>query len=323
MVKRSNPGVFCSRIRRVSFSLPAVVLASLLLAHGDGVRPLRFGPYLQQDVLLEGSPFGSRYMPPSGAYNLQVGWMEPINILPHPLFRGTYLETQGNATVSPYQSDVGVIFNLKPIRFLEGGLGYNRLLFPYTLVGFNTGGNKDSLPSPERWRTTEILDLRKREAVGADVFTFQANFTMDVGPVQLHAGAFRSLWDVDVTDRDVVLEYHSGLLIQKRERINSFYGQTLIKMNPDFMLAGITARGIEFREQYWWATHTGLDEHLLSVGLSGIRRGRNNDRLYHGLDGLVGYWVAHPQLRGGDVLKRFHLSLQWMWNIQILHLGEN
>src|SRR6185295_18806521 len=119
-----------------------------------------------QGFLLEGSPFGSRYLPPSGSYNLQAGWMEPINILPSPLFRGTYLETQSNATLSAYQSDVGVVFNIKPIRFLEGGIGYNRLLFPYSLLGFNNGGNRDSLPDPAQWRTTEILSARKREAVG-------------------------------------------------------------------------------------------------------------------------------------------------------------
>src|SRR6185369_16088398 len=97
----------------------------------------RFGPFLQQSMALQGNPAGYARIFPFAAYNLQAGWMEPIAILPWPLFRGSYLETQGNATVSPYQTDFGIAFNLKPIRFFEFGLAYNRLFFPTTLAGFN------------------------------------------------------------------------------------------------------------------------------------------------------------------------------------------
>ena len=218
-----------------------------------------------------------------------------------------------------------MIINFKPIRFLEGGVGYNRLLFPYTLLGFSwpAGAGNGWVPSVEQWRTTQISSGRKNESVGADIFTYQANFTMDVGKVQLHAGAFRSLWDVDVQDRDVVLEYRSGLLIQRRDRINSTYAQMLLKLDPTSEWLGFRASGFEIRDQYWWVTHTGLTQNIVSAVLSGLRRGRNNDRAYHGLDILIGGWTDHPQFEGHEWWTRLYLNLRWTWNIQILHLGED
>jgi hypothetical protein len=304
---------------RKIFLFAALATATLSMAHDDGAQILRFGPFLQQGFTLEGSPAGYRYLPPSGSYNFQAGWMEPISILPKALFRGTYLETQGNATLSPYQADIGVVFNLRPIRFLEGGLGYNRLLFPNTLIGFHG----DSLPGLASWRTKEILGTGNREIAGADVFTFHVNATMNAGWFELRAGGFRSLWDVQVSDRDIFLEYHSGFLMKKRDRINSMYAQAMFNLEPYFQWEGFTARGLAIRDQYWWTTRTGLSQNLVSAGLTGFRRGHNDDRSYHGLDGLIGFWTDNPQLNGQDWWKHFYLSLQWTWNIQILHLGEN
>ncbi len=297
--------------------LLGILALAVPVAHADWVRPTRFGPFLQQGFSAEGSPVGYHFLPPSGSYTFQAGWMEPINILANDLFHGSYLETQGNATISPYQSDIGIVFNIKPIRFLDAGLGYNRLLFPYTLVGF------DSVPNLAQWRTTEIVDRRKRAAVGADVFTFHGNVTVDIGRVQLHAGGTHSLWDVDVQDEKFLLEYRSGLLIEKQDHVNSLYAQTLLNLEPYLSFWGFTARGFEARDQYTWTDHTELAENLVSVGFSGLRWGRNDNRKYHGLDGFVGVWIEHPQLQGKSLGNRLYLSLQWMWNIQILNLGEN
>jgi hypothetical protein len=284
------------------------------------VRPKRFGPFLQQGIELDGSPAGFRQTPTFGAYNFQAGWIEPIGVLPWGIFRGTYVETQGNATLSPYFSDVGTIFNLKPIRFVEIGLGYNRLLFHYSLAGFQG----TQLPEPDRWRTLDILRSDSLEAAGADVFTFHSNFTVDLARLQLHAGGFRSLWDVDVRDaRDIFFEYRSGLLVRKRDRINSLYGQALLNLEPHLGFLGFMARGVEVRDQYWWTSQTGLSQHLLSAGFSGWRWGRNSGRLYRGLDALLGFWISHPQLDNRPWQERLHVSLIWTWNVQILNLTED
>src|SRR5690606_41855562 len=74
-------------------------------AGADGVRPQRFGPFLQQSLIAQGNPSGYDRIYPFGAYNLQAGWMEPIAALPWPVVRGSYLETQANATAPPYQAD--------------------------------------------------------------------------------------------------------------------------------------------------------------------------------------------------------------------------
>lgn len=299
--------------------IPVFIPATLL--HADSVRPLRFGPFLQQSLLLEGSPAGYRYIPPSAYYNVELGWMESVSIIPISLFSQTYFEAQANATISPFQSDAGMLFNIKPIRYLEGGLAYNRLLFPYTLVGFDLP--VDSLPNPDQWQTSDIHLQRKHNAVGADVFTYQGNMTFDLGRVQLHLGASRSLWDVDVTDRNVLLEYRSGLLIQKRDRINSLYAQSSLKMDPKRAWWGFTAQEFTLRDQYLWTTHTGLEENLISAGFTGLRRGHNDFRSYHGFDGFIGYWTANPQFNGKDWWNRCQLRLQWLWNVQILYLRED
>ena len=305
--------------------LSGIFLALAIMTHAESVRPLRFGPFLQQGVTFEGSPVGYHYLPTTGAYNLKAGWLEPINIRAGDVFRGTYLEAQGNATLSPYQSDIEVLFNLKPVRFLEGGLGYNRLLFPYRMIGFSTpsGAAIDWLPALSDWRPGKIMDSRVREPVGADVFTFHGNLIVDVGRVQLLMGAFRSLWDVNTETKDIVLEYNSGLLIKRNDRLNSVYAQSLLTLDPYFAGWGFSAQGVVLRDQYTWATHTHQAENLVSAGFTGLRRGHNNDRAYHGLDGEIGFWTEHPQLAGKGWPLRLHLALQWIWNIQILHLGEH
>ncbi len=280
-------------IQPAFFSFFGALLAAVLAVNADTPPPVRFGPFVQQDVTVRASPTGFAYLPPSGWYSAQAGWMEPLNILPTALFRQTYLEAQGNATVSPYQADLGMTLHIKPIRFLEGGLGYNRILYPYTLVGFARPADSPAtwLPDPSEWRTREILGSRKNEGVGADVFTFQGELNAEVGKLQLNAGGFRSLWDVDITDRDIIYEYRSWpSLIRKRDRLTSLYGQGLLNVSPEF--GGFTMHGLEVRDQYWWVTHTGQSENLISAGFSGLRHGHNDERTYHGLDGLFGFWTT-------------------------------
>ncbi len=315
-------GPFCAFL--IAGAVAGTIAGAVSDARADGVRPQRFGPFLQQSVALQGNPAGYSRIFPFAAYNLQAGWMEPIAMLPWPLFRGSYLETQGNATVSPYQTDFGIAFNLKPIRFFEFGLAYNRLFFPNTLAGFNfpDTSNPAILPDKSRWRPTEIFGVDHLNAAGSDIFTYQANLTVNAGPAQLHAGGSYSMWDVDTRSNDLVLEYHSGLLIKRQDRIGSVYAQSLFHPEAELDFLGFTAEGFGVRNQLWWTVQTELSQNLLSAGFTGLRRGKNGGRLYRGLDGWAGYWTWHPQLTNQSPWQKLNLSLIWTWNIQILNLTE-
>lgn len=310
-----------------AFALVVPILLSLAGARpsdADGVRPQRFGPFLQQGVTMKGNPAGYSRIFPFADYNLQAGWMEPVAVLPWPLFRGSYIETQGNATVSPYQTDFGIAFNLKPVRFFEFGLGYNRLFFPNTLAGFDAPDSSSParLPDKALWRPAEVFGADRLSAAGADIFTYQANLTFDLGPLQLHGGSSYSLWAVDTRRHDLVLEYHSGLLIKRHDRIGSLYAHALFHPDSGLGALGFTMDGFGARNQLWWTVQTGLSQNLLSTGLSGMRYGKNGSRLYRGLDLWVGYWTWHPQLADADAWRKFNVSLEWTWNIQILDLTE-
>jgi len=314
------PGRFVRTIALTVAAAAALAAAS----QADGVRPQRFGPFLQQSVIAQGNPSGYARNYPFGAYNLQAGWMEPIAALPWPVFRGSYIETQGNATFSPYQTDFGIAFNLKPVRFFEFGLAYNRLFFPNTLAGFNypDTSNTDILPPRERWRPPQILGVDHLSAAGADIFTYQGNLTANLGPIQLHGGGSYSLWAVDTRSHDLILEYKSGLLIKRHDRIGSLHAQALVRPDSGMGFMGLTSDGFGMRSQLWWTVQTGLTQNLVSAGFSGLRRGRNAGRLYRGLDGWVGYWTWHPQLADQEAWQKLYVSLQWTWNIQILNLTD-
>lgn len=319
-------------ITRSLFITTPVRLAAVFLlagiatgaAHADGVRPQRFGPFLQQSLIAQGNPAGYNRVFPFGAYNLQAGWMEPIAALPWPVFHGSYIETQANATFSPYQTDFGIAFNLKPIRFFEFGVAYNRLFFPNTLAGYDFPDSADRsvLPARSRWRPPQIFGADHFTAAGADIFTYQGNVTFNLGPLQLHGGGSYSMWDVDTREHDLVLEYRSGFLIQRRDRIGSTYAQILIRPDSGMGMSGITAHGFGVRNQLLWSVQTELTQNLVSAGFSGLRWGRRGGRLYQGVDGWLGYWTRHPQMDGQNHWQKLNLSLQWTWNIQILNLTD-
>lgn len=310
---------------------PLRAAAALLFAsavtgagHADGVRPQRFGPFLQQSLIAQGNPAGYDRIFPFGAYNLQAGWMEPIAALPGPLFRGSYLETQANATVSPYQADFGIAFNLKPIRFFEFGVSYNRLLFPNTLAGFTYPDSNDYriLPERSRWQPPRIFGVDHLSVAGADIFTYQGNVTVNLGPIQAHGGGSYSMWNVDTRSHDLLLEYRSGFLIKRQDRIGSAYAQILVRPDSGLGVLGFKANGFGIRNQMHWSVQTDLSQNLVSVGFSGLQGARSGGRLYRGLDGWIGYWTRHPQLEDQDPWRKLNLSLQWTWNIQILNLTD-
>jgi hypothetical protein len=145
------------------------------------------------------------------------------------LFGGTYFETNGNLNVSPYTSDVGTTFNLKPLRYLELGLSYNRMMFHNSMVSFTRPG--DSKVDKRLYRPDEIALFAKAPG-GADIFTYHANFTLDMGPAQFYISGSRTLWDVDAKGKDYVFEYGDALLLATRDRVNNVMAQLAFDLRP-------------------------------------------------------------------------------------------
>jgi hypothetical protein len=130
------------------------------------------------------------------------------------------------------------------------------------------------------------------------------------------------MWDVDSRTNNLVLEYRSGLLIKRQDRIGSLTTQMLYRPDSGMGMLGLTAKGFGVRNQLWWTVQTNLSQNLLSAGFSGLRRGWNGGRLYRGLDGWVGYWTWHPQLTNREPWQKLQVNLVWTWNIQILDLQD-
>jgi hypothetical protein len=293
----------------------AALLSLSIPARGDSVKPLLFGPFFMNQVSVAGSPAGYDYMLTNGFYHFEVGWNEPFSENSQGFFGQTYFETSGNLNVSPFTSDLGTSFNLKPFRYLEFGLSYNRLVFHNSMISF-----QDSLiPDKSRYSPDAIFSGSK-DLAGADIFTYQANFTFNILRTQLYLYASRALWDIDATGKKFVFEYGDGLLIKRRDRVNNLLAQYSIDLQPWSLFRRNSFTGLVLRNQYWSTAQTGLERNMVSFGITGLRRGRNPERQRRGLDLSVGYWTQHDQIPAGDVAKSFVLLADWKWNIHFLKI---
>lgn len=296
----------------------ALLAATLpLLAWPDSVKPVQFGPYMVNTVSYIGNPASYRYALNNGHYRFLVGWIEPIGERSEGIFKDAYFETDGDFNVSPFQSDVGTTFNLKPIRYLEVGLSYNRMMFHNSLVAYTAPGVK--MIDLDDARPGDLMKL-DREFAGADVFTFQANLTFDIGPTQLFVQGSRALWDVDVPGKDFIYEYGNDLVIRPRDRVNNLVTQWNLDLSAFSRNPAWSYTGLALRNQYWQVVRTELEKNLVSVGFTGFRLGRNPARQRRGLDLFLGYWTMHPQLSSSDILQSLTLVAEWKWNVQFLKL---
>ncbi|HKP94257.1 MAG TPA: hypothetical protein VJ385_00745 [Fibrobacteria bacterium] len=303
-------------------SAALAALATALIAPAipaDTIKPLLFGPFFMNQVSVWGSPAGYDYVMTNGFYHFQVGWIEPLADGRKGLFGETYFETNGNLHVSPFTSDLGTTFNLKPIRYLEFGLSYNRLLYHNSLVSFARPGSDEKHPPRELYTPPEVL-ASGREVGGADVFTYQINFTLDMGRTQLYLFGSRQLWDVDAKGKDFVYEYGDDLLIRTRDRVNHANGVFSLDLRPWSLFRSVSFQGLEVRDRYWHSDHTELQKNLISFGITGFRLGRNPEHQRRGLDLSVGYWTYHDQIPEGDVAKSFMVIADWKWNIHFLKM---
>jgi hypothetical protein len=292
----------------------AALTLTFSLASGDSVKPFHYGPFVVNQVEMIASPAGYDYVLSNGFYHFEVGWVEPISDSPKGIFHGTYFETDGNVNLSPYYVNFGTTFNLKPIRYLEAGLTYNRLLYNNSMVAFQ------GLPERSQWAPRAIMSIDK-DPGGADVFTFQANATVDIGRAQFYIFGSRSQWDVDAAGKDFVYDYVEDFLIKPRDRVNYLMSQATLDLRPYSLTRYVSYSGIAFRNQYWHAEGTDLEKNLASFGITGFRIGRNSEFQRRGLDLSVGYWTAHPQIPAeADWSTHMVILADWKWNIQVLNL---
>lgn len=284
-------------------------------ARGDSVKPFLFGPYFMNQVNVVGSPVGYDYMLTNGFYHFEVGWMEPFARNSRGFLGQTYFESSVNLNVSPFTSDLGTSFNLKPFRYLEFGLSYNRLMFHNSMVAFPDS----TIPAKSRYSPEAIFSASK-DLAGADIFTYQANFTFDISRTQLYLYASRALWDIDATGKNFVFEYGDGILIKRRDRVNNLLAQLTLDLQPWSLFRRNSFTGFVLKNQYWSTAQTGLDRNLVSFGITGLRWGRNPERQRRGLDLSLGYWTEHDQIPAGEVAKSFVILADWKWNIHFLKI---
>lgn len=286
-------------------------------AWADTVKPIHFGPFFMNQITAAGGPMGYDYVLTNGFYHFQVGWIEPMSQEKTGLFMGTYFESNGNVNVSPYTSDVGTTFNLKPLRYLEMGLSYNRMMFHNSLVSF---ARPDGSKVDKKLYRPDQLTLFAKSPGGADIFSYQANLTIDLGRAQFYQYASRSLWDVDAEGKDYFFEYGDGLLMATRDRVNYFITQLTFDLRQLSVFSQVSFVGLAVRNQYWITDQTEIQKNLVSAGITGLRIGRNPRQHRRGLDFSIGYFTLHDQLPDNDFAKSLVLIADWQWNIQVLKI---
>ena len=300
------------------FAVLAIIATCSRELPADTVKPLLFGPFFLNQISLSGSPAGYDYILTNGLYHFQVGWIEPIAQGSEGIFSETYFETDGNFNVSPFTSDIGTTFNVKPLRYLEVGLSYNRMLFLNSMVSFAIPGG--GLPDKGLYRPDEILS-RHKELGGADIFSYHGNLTFDVGPAQLYLSDSLTLLDIDAKGKDFVYEYGDGLLVSIRDRVNHAMAQISYDLRPHSVFHTLSFVGLALRDQYWSTSHqTRIKKNLVSGGITGIRFGQNSQFQRRGLDLSLGYWTLHDQLPSGDFAKSWMIIADWQWNIHVLRI---
>jgi hypothetical protein len=289
---------------------------ALVHAANEPFPDIRFGPYVFNEMQAGISPVADDRVLPFGSYRLQVGWIEPITIGAS-YASCTFIETDAHVDVSPYQTDVGTTFSVKPFRLFELGITYNRLLFNGSMVGYNLlAGN--GLPPAQDWSAGRILSNQPGKANGADIFTFQAALHLKVSAVSAYLAASRALWDIDVSDKELVYEYESDLLIKKRDRIHKVTGELHLALPTWEWLKPFSLQGLFLQNRYWYTTQTRLEKNLVSFGLAGFRHGTNTPFQKRGIDISLGYFTANPQLDQAEPWQRLYISTDWKWTVDFL-----
>lgn len=295
----------------------AYAIPSHAATGGESFPEIRFGPYIFNEVQMAASPSGNEKVLPNGGYRLQIGWIEPITLDGQSYASCTFLETDVHADITPYQTDLGTTFSLKPFRLFELGMTYNRLVFNKSLKGFN----RDSVgkaPRLSAWSPGHVLATQPGAAVGADVFAFTGALHLENAWTSAYMSYTYFLWDVDLRDHEFLYEFENDLLIKRRDRVHAVKATLDAKMNQSDLFNPFTITGIFLRDRYWFASHTHLEKNLVEVGFAGLRLGRNSSSQKRGLDLSLGLFTRAPQLDGMAWWQRLYLSADWKWTIDFL-----
>ncbi len=307
---------------RAIFFLGSMLILLARFSFGDSVKPLTFGPFFVNGLSSRISPTGFNQVLSDITYHFQLGWIEPLATKSKGVFEETYFETDGNFNASPFTTDIGTAFYLKPIRYLELGLSYNRLLFNNSMVTFGStesSANGGGVPLHE-WQPSQVIAREYKELGGADIFTYQINGTFNIGPLQLYINGTRTLWDIDAKAKNYVFEYGTDILLKPRDRVNALLTQITFDLRPYSLFKTVSFTGLALRSQYWYAAQTRFEKNLISGGITGFRLGQNPERQRRGLDFSIGYWTMNPQLDDSDWKQNIMLLADWKWNIQFLKI---
>ncbi len=178
----------------------------------------------------------------------------------------------------------------------------------------------DSIVPLEEWRPSNVIARDHKEPGGADIFTFQANLTFNLGRTQFYLFGSRTLWDIDAKGRNFVFDYGDDILIKPRDRVSTALGQITLDLRPYSLYQSVSFTGLCIRNQYWHTTQTSLEKDLISAGITGFRLGQNPELQRRGLDLSIGYWLSNVQIPKGDWAKALVLLADWKWNIQFLKI---
>lgn len=284
---------------------------------GESFPEIRFGPYVFNEVQMAVSPSGNEKVLPNGGYRLQIGWIEPIALDGQSYASCTFLETDVHADITPYQTDLGTTFSLKPFRLFELGLTYNRLVFNQSLKGFN-GDSVGKAPQLSAWTPSHVLATQPGAAAGADIFTFTGALHIENTRASAYLSYAYSLWDVDLRAHEFLYEFENDLLIKRRDRVHAMKASLDAKTPHTTLLKPFTIGSVFVRDRYWFASHTRLEKNLVEVGFAGLRLGHNSSTQKRGLDLSLGLFTHSPQLDDMIWWRRLYLSADWKWTIDFL-----
>ncbi len=270
----------------------------------------RFGPYVVNSLSAAMTPFATDLSLPHLGYHFKLGWMEPIVWEPGSIFHATYFESIVKANITPYQADVGTAFNIKPLRFLDVGLSYNRLQFLKSRVTF---ASEEALPPTQSWRPDRI-HTRNGGWGGADVFTFNLGLTVKMQRLTLLGRGTHALWDVKSRGGAYVFEYRNNMLIRTSDRINMLEAQAHFNLNPWAPIS------LKATNKYWNANRSGVEQNRIAAGFTGLRWGTNGRNEKRGLDLLLGKWTLHPHVSTRSLKDSFVLILDWSWDVRFLEI---
>ncbi len=273
--------------------------------------PLRFGPFMSNNVSAISGLGTLESVLPNAAYTLELGWLEPISADSGGIFHQTRLETNVGFYASPYQIDVSTTFRVHPLSFFGMGLTYNRLLYLGTMVAFETE------PPQSEWRPGEILRQawgNGGQFGGADIFEFEGQLNFAWSRLHLNLVARTQMWDINVRSREYAYETHNDFLIRTQDHIYTLLTRFQVDLEPWSKV------NLVLQDRMARTRHTGHFRRRWLAGISGLRFGKDTARQSRGLELLAGYYLDHPHRDRVAFPASFVVIADYHWNLRFASL---